>query len=92
MKIAVVRNLSDMGLSFFQEYENAQPLYPENVYASRGRFLGYIDLPIEKPKKSVTKTAGTVSCFIDLAANIEMRTFQIPNGAKNIKCTYETEE
>lgn len=54
--------------------------------------LGTIDLPIEKPKKTVTKEAQNVIHGDDPIRPYRTETFKLPDKAKNIKCTYEIEE
>ena len=90
MKIAVYRNHFHQGLDLFESNPN------ESQELSDRKFLGYIDLPIEKPKNTVVKEAFSVarSTAVNYVKdqNVTIETFLVPRNAKNIKCTYETEE
>lgn len=53
-------------------------------------FVGYIDLPIEKPKKMVTKEAKIE--ILGVSENYLCTNLYVPRTAKNMKCIYEIDE
>jgi len=79
MKLYVTRNQSAYGCFVFNDMT-----WPSDF------LIGTVDLPIEKPKKTVVKEA---SAFYSSTVNDE-HTYKVhvPVGAKNIKCTYEITE
>ena len=98
MKVAVFRDITKSGedslrLSFWDA---------EFVGINTGisDFVGFIDLPIEKPKKTVVKEAvrdGGVYSYEwfgerGMRKVLDSISFSVPHNAKNIKCTYEVEE
>ena len=62
---------------------------PTNPGADDWKFLGTVDLPIEKPKEIATVTIKTPST--GLPANSDSFTFHFPQDAKNIRCLYDVE-
>ena len=73
------------GWVFFSDKPDPKPV---NFTMDGAALLGTVDLPIEKPKKMVTKIVMATSTSGDAS----VQTFVFPLGATNIKCTYDIEE
>ena len=82
MEVAVYRNLK--GVLVLRELDVQQD-YDE-------KFVGYVSIPIEKPKKTVVKEAKEITDFGVPQSTRYVARFPIPVNAKNVKCTYEVEE
>ena len=82
MKIAVIKGVANR-LMF---------LPAEDVSIIDGNPIGYIDLPIEKPKRTVVKEVVASYAISDFGHSKEAHYWNIPRNARNIKCTYEVEE
>lgn len=94
MKVAVerkVRNSDGLPLSDelrFSVVECGQ----ESVFESFRGFLGYIDLPIEKPKKTVVKEYKDFTHLPSVAGGGKNIAFNIPYDADNIRLVFEVQE
>ena len=64
----------------------------DNYWETRDCFIGYVDLPVEKPKKVVTKEACPITDWGGYLTTSTPKHFAVPHNAKNVKCTYDIEE
>ena len=65
-------------------------------YLAEWSFLGYEEIQLEKPKKTVVKEAKETGagCYVYGGTHGSHLTkiYRLPVDAKNVKCTYEVEE
>lgn len=84
-----------MKVNVYQHREDGHiRLFPQNQRLSeRWVFIGTIDLPIEMPKKMVTKEVpGIMNSCLDGTAEIYPMLRPFPQGATNIRVLYDIEE
>ena len=81
MKVAVYQNA-------IGEIERvAEGFHPYSYSNNKWKFLGYEEIQLEKPKKTVVKEAEYLG-----ASPFGSHKFYVPEDGKNPKCTYEVEE
>jgi hypothetical protein len=89
MKLLAFR-FTDGSVQFFDEHTGVLKLKEDHDPIPV--FLGRTDLDIQKPKKTVVREAREQWLGEHTPGFNKHMNFELPDNAKNIKCTYEIEE